>query len=176
MLPASSWTMADPTPALASCAPAPPVAGATVPRVISAITATITNTAATASNASSRLLPPRRGIVPTPPGAAPCACITVPPSVASVGYRASSLAGARYRNVTRGVTRSCFRSRCLHDGYPNLRTRVRLGHAPLSPRPCSPPDSSDAESSPSTVRADYAPQVRLSASVGEEPQVEVGLV
>ena len=54
--------------------------------------------------------PPLRGIgVPTPPRAAPCACITVPPSVASVGYRASRIAGARYRSVTSNVTSSCFR-------------------------------------------------------------------
>ena len=81
------------------------------PRVISAISATITGTAATVSSPPSRPPPPRRGIaVPTPPRAAPCACIAVPPSVASEGYRASAsrIAGARYKNVTSCVTRGCF--------------------------------------------------------------------
>jgi hypothetical protein len=45
-----------------------------------------------------------------------------------------------------------------------------------SPRSCSAQGSSDARSRPSTIRTDDTPKVRFSATVGEELEVEVGLV
>jgi hypothetical protein len=41
---------------------------------------------------------------------------------------------------------------------------------------CSRPGSSGARSHPYTVRTDDALKVRFSATLGEEPEVEVGLV
>jgi hypothetical protein len=48
--------------------------------------------------------------------------------------------------------------------------------SPASTSRCSRLGSSDARLRPSTTRTDYTQKVRFSATVGEEPEVEVGLV
>ena len=54
-----------------------------------------------------------------------------------------------------------------------LRRRSGPG---TSPRSCSLPSSSDARARLCTVRTDYIPKIRFSATLGEEPEAQVGPV
>jgi hypothetical protein len=45
-----------------------------------------------------------------------------------------------------------------------------------APRSCSRPGSSDGRYRPYTVRTDDALKIRFSATLGEEPEIEVALV